>query len=484
MAINSNKYLKQILLLLFVFYFLYKLIIAFSYSSDIGGIEQSIVYSISNYLQGGSIYSDPESSNYSISQYAPIVYSVNVIFNKILGTKDYYDVHQIYVIGRCLSLIFNCLFFLVFYRLMVKKIKLNNITSLGISIFMFFSLWVVYFGVRPDPIYNFIFIGIVYYFIDFLEDESRIKSLIFSSILVGLLFFAKQSAIQVIPIIPLFLLFTRRIKKAFLFGFISFLVLLVSLGLSSLIFGSFFLKNIVGGVANGIDIKNAIELFLKYFSRNTILFVLGVWGIMSLFSDFKFNKKSFISFSLLLTLLFSFVLCTKPGAGINYFNEFGVLALLFFSISVKQLFELFPAQKLNNIILTIVLIVSPVYFFRNFYIEDSVNFKEVFSSKSYESKVEFVKMFKHKYLRNNEKVMTFDFTLNSLLAKNVVLPNKDMVPWVSPFDYSELEKDYLSKKIRFVIQNKNDLTRSYMSIDFSKFKVVFSNSDYIIFENK
>ncbi|UFH55091.1 glycosyltransferase family 39 protein [Spirosoma sp. KNUC1025] len=190
----------------------------FLVNPDIGGIESNIVYSVLRMLSGYPLYDNPEIAPYAITQYSPIYYYLTVGVAQLSGlTPD--DVYYVYIVGRCISLVFNGIYAWGIYQL-ARKVASPTSISVLVSLVAFCLLPPQSYA-RPDSQYNAFVVWTLLAVIRWMNSD-RNKSLLFSTILVALLaaiaLFCKQSAICLPIIIGGYLvLFSRRPWQIFPF---------------------------------------------------------------------------------------------------------------------------------------------------------------------------------------------------------------------------------------------------------------------------
>lgn len=475
-----NK-LKSIYLLysVLIFYVAYRFLLIFSYSLDLGGVEENVIYTLTNYFSGSSIYSNPEADNYSITQYSPILYIFNIGLDYLFSVKGALDYHQIYVTGRLMNLLINLTSLFLFFKLLSSKLNIDKVFSFAISVLMFFLLTRFHFSVRPDALYNLTFILILYFSLDIIEGSKDIRHFVVTCFLLTVLFLVKQSAVQIIPLYPIFFLLRKRYSCFFKFSIVFFLIFSFLLFFFHIVLGKFFLINIIGGIINELSVNNAIELFFKYFSENLIIIFFFVSSLFYFVNNklIKYEPQiQFLVYSSVLSFITSLILTSKIGAGINYYNEFGVLVLILFSLLFSKY-----VINLKYVFVGLIFTVCFVNLFRSYYHEHSIDIKNINKKELWSTQEIFVKKIMP-FLGGDSKILCFDRRINLLLPNYVIVPNKDIVPNQSPFDYTTLRCYFSQGKIKYLIQDKSSIKRSYMGLDFSNFKPVLTYYDLILFQ--
>lgn len=216
-----NRILVFISLIVFLFFLFYRILLIFKYTTDLGGIENSVIYFVQRSMAGLPIYTNPELPPYSIAQYPPYYLLLNSILGKLFGINPDM-VFEVFVLGRVISLIFNLAYVFMVYRTSRKIFDIDPLKALVVSVMSFVFLEITVFA-RADSIYLFIFFLSLYYFLCWAKRNSVGQQnagyfLMISSSLAAIGFFCKQSAIF-LPMITVswLLFFQRRFKDAVIY---------------------------------------------------------------------------------------------------------------------------------------------------------------------------------------------------------------------------------------------------------------------------
>jgi hypothetical protein len=499
---SITEKLKKTNILNLVFYtsvgftFLYLLLrfaLVFSYSNDIGGIESSVIYSLSKVLNGLPLYGDPEAKNFDITQYAPVLYVVNLFFDKGFSFDPLKNVHEIYIVARLINLIVNVLAGILLARLFIRKLGIDKkMAFIGVSLF-FLYLTRFHFAGRPDALFNLDFILFLYYFVAYLQTpvefkKKRIIYFVLASFFIAFSFFIKQSGIQFFGIVPLFFLLKVEIKKFLSFSFLTGLFLIFFLFVFQAMFGEYFFKNIIGGIKNGMKLTNAFDLFSNFYLKSSVIFVFGVLGMFYYFLKLRTELEKFISLSIGFIFIFSCLLTTKVGAGINYFNEFIVITIVFAVMEIKKIqsieLSIQPYFRFGSVLFGLyILFLFPNLISQKIYHEHMEHLK---AEKSVlDGKIKLAQLLQKK-LKEDPRVyfVSFDTDINILLSAKAAVPNKDMVPFQTNFNYDLFRKEVGNGTIKYVVYNNDRIVNSFMATNFNAFTVLYRDQLFTIMENK
>jgi hypothetical protein len=71
-----------------------------------------------------------------------------------------------------------------------------------------------------------------------------------------------------------------------------------------------------------------------------------------------------------------------------------------------------------------------------------------------------------------------------MLPTHAMVPNKDIVPTQSKFNYKKVTEHYYSGLIKYIVKPRTYAISEFMGADFTGCKEVFSTADYVVLENK
>ncbi|MDB3907496.1 hypothetical protein OAK35_01625 [Crocinitomicaceae bacterium] len=467
----------------FVLFLIVRIILVNSYAADIGGIENNVIYNVSKMLEGGALYEHPESGNFNITQYSPIYYQTLYGICKLSNLNSLQHVHTMYYLGRALSLLFNLMGGYFLLRLCIKEFSVHrNLALIAICLY-FLNLSQIHFAARPDGLFNLIFIGILYCTLLYLKRDQLVY-LIGASVLVAVSIFVKQNGIQFLILLPAFFLLTSRFKAAM----ISFGVMIIGSGLLFVlyqgVYGENFMLNVFGGLDNGTSLARMYYVFSHYFQRHSLIFIAGLLLSVQFFNRKQDAELRFISFALVGTFVFAFVTSSKVGSWVNYYNEFSIavilLATVMISRKVAQEESKNSTWKKVGVVLVLFLSVLIPYNFTHKIFEVHANHFGT-TTKAYEDGYEIATELEY-ILRDKYFFISFDPRIDCMLPERSVVPNKDLVPSQSSFDYAEVIKLQAHGQIRcIVIPNDIELPRDFMGFPLTDYGLDYENDSYSIY---
>jgi hypothetical protein len=463
--------------------------LVFSFAPDIGGVESNVLYSISKVLAGGALYDDPESKNFAITQYGPVYYELVIKTCHILGYTPPVHVHEMYVIGRLWSFIFNLLSAWLIFRILFSLLHCGREFSIIASSLFLIHLTRIHFAARPDALFAFLFAGLLYACAQYLlSDDATVKN---KSLNVGLVIsafslFVKQTGIEFFFILPGFFFFTFQFRRFFQ----TLLWMGVTAAFLFLLFKNlyepWFVENTFGGLKNGISLTRTYDVFSHFFQKYQLFFVLGI-----LYSLYFFDRKATEAqrfFAWLVMSLFIFALGTgvKEGSWINYYNEFMMAVLIAMGLVWNEVKDRFRADETIHyytvLFFTVyILIIQPTTIAQKFFHEHLEHLR--MSSLSYQQ-AQQVSDYLSRQLKEGEYFLSFDENLNAMLPLACVVPNKDLVPLQSGFNYTQFHAMMRNHQVKFVILPLSSGAFNYFGYQSTSFKELAQRDGYRIFLNE
>lgn len=302
-----------------------RLKLTFSISTDLAGVEQNVIYSIQTFLDTGKLYTDPGHLPFSITQYTPIYHYVCAFTAKAFHVDPLSDIQQLYLIGRTWNIVFNVLSAVSVY-LIARRFGLHWRLAAILGFLAFISVFRQGFSVRPDSLYDCFSLWSVYLLIVFLDERkparSKLEYLFISLVLSVCAIFTKQSGIQLPVIFLTFFLFVREWKAfasasaIYLMVFSAFLLFFVML------YKDAFLKNVIGGLDNGISIHwFQSRVWGNGFKIKVILpAAAALYIVVAKLLVFKGDTiERFLCFCISGMFVFSAITILKDGSNIQYF---------------------------------------------------------------------------------------------------------------------------------------------------------------------
>ena len=471
-SVNSPVLLEVILLifslglLIGVGFIRYRLI--YLASSDIGGIESNVIYSIQRYMAGYALYASPETAPYSITQYSPLYYRVVAALGLLMHTGPD-AILGLYRLSRTVSLVANIVYAVLLF-LLSNRFLANVKLSAVVAITAFVLLPPQSYS-RPDSVYSLLVIATLYTVVRAIQANKPTPAyywLTGAVCMAALAIATKQTGI-ILPLIvaSYYAFFRGEWLKALSIG-LAMGVLSVGflLGLMPEHDPILLYVNIVKGVNQGLDWPsfkiNIIDHYLRTYSiHNAVGLPLCVWLIRQAKS-----AHACLGWFGLVLFLFSLITSLKWGSALNYFNEYIALTGLVAAIYLQQRIAVLYELRFVGTLLIFSLIGWAV-------LPNMPNFNwplalrsDALSEKPYEQQKEI-----SDYLTDSLNLKPSDFVfvtqynytyLNGLLYRNCLIPQQDMVAAVmyplKKINYAAFDKQISQKRIRFIITRFSETT--------------------------
>ena len=334
-----NYFLYVWILILLV----YRLLICFSFKSELANGESNNVWKAINVASGKHFYNNPEELPLEVFQYNPIselpIIGAALVFN----AKDVDYVYKVTVAGRCYQLLCTILLACLIYSICRKIFNIKFRPSLIATLISITMLTSLAFTIRPDSTMLLFLFSSIYTFSLFVKHNIR-KWMFLSVIFIVLSFLAKQDGLFIVAPFSMLLLFTKRYKDLFIFvlQFSSILVLTV-LGLY-LIFGDLYFVNTFLGIKNIMSFPQFVAVFDRANSFFGFFIISGI--VLSIFNLYR-GTLLLKLFSVLYLFYFFLSIATsfKLGSWVNYYTPNVILSILVLFAT------LFNYKELNNVLL-------------------------------------------------------------------------------------------------------------------------------------
>ncbi|MFN5829493.1 MAG: hypothetical protein ACK46R_01955 [Bacteroidota bacterium] len=471
----------------FLLFFLLRIFLIGSYDADIGGVENNVAYSISKMLCGDALYENPESGSFDITQYTPLYYYVATGISQLFHLNPLNDLHAIYAVGRSLSLCFNLLSLLVLFLMLNRQFKINKQLAIIATCTYFIHLTRIHFAARPDALFALLFLLMLACFVFFFQQHKHKNIYLIGGILIAVLsVFVKQTGIQYLVIIPAYFILTKEFK-IFLIATLSLAIgLVVGLFLFDQMYPGNFLLNTFKGINNGVSIARVYDVFSHFFLKYQVIMVLGM--LLSVRYFFGSDDKVFKFLSFMNVGIFSFAVVTsvKEGSWINYYNEFIALSIILIALEVKALIDhgIFQdrlASFVSYAAALYLIVLLPNVMLQKIFHEHFNHLKN--TSAIFAQRQQTAKWLSN-HLKKDTYFISFDDQINAMLPTHAMVPNKDIVPTQSKFNYKQVTEHYYSGLIKYIIKPRTSAISEFMGADFTGCKEVFSTADYVVLENK
>ncbi len=467
-----------------------RILLVFSTEADLGGIENNVIYSICKVLEGGALYENPENGNFNISQYSPLYYYLVTGLCQMFRLEPIENLYEIYIVARFASLFFNLLSLVVVFIILRGIYKISWPFLMPALAFTFLQFSRIHFSARPDALASFLFLLSVLFILKNLaldpKNSRKITALILATVVISIGIFTKQSGVQLL-FIPLFYFFIGE-KKSFYISSVGIVFFsLTMFGWFYLIYGQAFTQNTVGGLNNGVSLAQCFDVFSHYSSLFQMVMLFAVALLFLKKSRTVDRSRQFLRLLMGITFLFAVISSIKLGSWINYYNEFTLSALLFITIELNRVFagsstKSFSAEISALFVITCLVFMLPNLVITRYFHENSNQFS--FDTDVYDKRMRLAQTLKEE-LNVHHYFVSFDPYLNSMLPLHAAIPNKDLLPPVSKFDYSGFYQNANQGKIRFWILPKNKLNpHFFMGVDLQSLTSSMFDDDFTLLRSE
>lgn len=360
-----RKYkLHYAVLLIFVSILLInRVLLATSYSIDIGGLEYYFIGVLQRMHASKELYPDPLAFPNANCLYTPLYFYILRICYKIMNIDVNTDIHKMLVIGRFFSIV---LIFGQFYFIS-KIIKRFNASAL--VILLSFTLYILLisehmFATRPDSLKILFFSAFVYYHIEYHFSGYALRNLFFSIICALLAVLSKQDIMVHIGICMVCVALVKWNKKILVQLLLYVTGCATLFGCLWLIYGQFvFINLFLLNVQTITNITKAYVVVLIVFSiLRTLPFMLMT--INNFRNSKDVTEKELIRYICLVSVLLfglSHFFLLRAGANLNYTYELVVVLIVDFAIYLY----LQKAIKKTNKTIQVVLLVIYLFLMKN-----------------------------------------------------------------------------------------------------------------------
>jgi len=464
-----------------------KRILMFSYAPDLGGFERNVIWGIQQIMLGKPLYSNPDGTPFAIVQYMPAYYYLIAIIGKILSI-DPLDAHSVYSLARCFNALLSLGSVFILYRIASLHLRIPQTIAIFVSSLAF--LWMEAFTIsgRPDCFKGFVFQCLIYVLLQYPSNRKRYVFPL-AILLSVLAFFIKQDGLVFCFILPAVLFLQKEWKQML----IACLSLLLSVAIIFFLFqygtNGDFVRNVLGGLHNGISISWFAGAFSGYFSVMAVLFGLAL--VMSL--EFLFEKNYALHvlgagfvFTFFPQLLFSL----KYGSGPNYFLECTLISLIFLGImlhrlSSKSVFQhAFTDYLFGAIVLVLLFLTSAFHWLTGGFLHHE---SELYANYEQQKKVV-------KWIHDNKKQVNFktlvltnrqwEDHITTLLADHVIAPCRDVSIQVfnakKQTGFGPLKSEIESGLVDFIVSDGNQIS-PFLKFDYERYHPVAKIGEFTIF---
>lgn len=291
-----------------------------SYSLNLSGEEQNVMYGLIKMDLGMPLYTDPEDVPFDVIQYTPGLYYLVTGVGAITGL-DGEDPRSVYVVARSVGLVLNLLFVAAAFALARWLGARVGASALWASVL--FSLLVMQVYSRPDALHLTLFAASMLLFFGSLRKKGREEAwqMGLATVVACGAVLAKQSGALTLFIIGGYLLFTRQWSLFLRQVLIGSAVLGLAFGVLAWHYdGQVLFKNIVTGIQNG-PYASMIWLDMNFHhpARMLVQAVCLVLAVLMLRNPDAVRKA--IGTGLLLSFFFAIFTTMKHGSSPGYHSE-------------------------------------------------------------------------------------------------------------------------------------------------------------------
>lgn len=484
--------LKQVKIFYAFFYFfllvllILRICVVFSYHGQLAGVDNNFDYPVMRLLHSLSIYPDPENYPFAVNPYGPLFFYASWSICLLTGVSAN-DGIQIYFVTRGLCLLFDCITFLMLFRLASRYLNISKRVALFSSLFFFYVI--SYWGYTMNRSDSLVLMWFSIIILLLFSKQERKSGTFWLAILCTAAIFSKQNAIITPALVIIVLIYFRRWKQIWLFiglfivtfsGFFYFFTRLFPNGN--------FIAHFSSALNNRIDLKWYYTDILKRLAESFIIipFAMGVflstkWIIKS--QDKKIVALSFIT---IIATAWGFALALKWGSHVGYLQEslFCVTCILAYAAAGRKegsLPEKLPGAALFILSIIYIHILLQIYFY---YVNDRKEEK-----KQYAVEKDLANNLLKELNGNNKYIFAYTDPYNDffkvLLQGKSVLPNIDAVScctWPDKrFNYAKLKEGFLNGNIEFIIFESRHIYPSYFDVQFNKYIYYKTFDKYTIF---
>jgi hypothetical protein len=485
-----NKYLHQLILIVVVFI---AIILFFNVNLeqikcehfDLNGIESYFVQVIVRNNCGIDYYTNPYQYPFYTNGYTPLYYILGDFFYKLRqlsyepNFESLFEIyhHYRYVSAFCTILTFVIILFFLF------RIK-TSITQFLIGCLIIFSVFFSFpstnISVRGDSLTMLFFILhsiIIYYLLE--KGKIFFKNIILLSLIGGLAFYSKQTAVSFLIALPFFLLINKNVRQFLSYSITFGLFILSGFALFYSFYGDVFFENCFVLPKSDFNLHwGGYTLSSLFANQNGIVLFIG---LLIASHNIKLKKFDIDYFSVLVILSFfvNVYFSFKSGSWINYFNETIIASsiLLFKTLSSLNFDKKYVNQMVLIFFMFYVLIIKSQEAFLpqrpNLYLSGE---QKAMINKQVE------------YLISNLNGKTFfsnsDY-LNTILSNRLFYPNINVNKYYENKIKDKLLTSINSGDLKYLVfpkENQQGLDELFGVSIKEKFKLVFTIGDMAFYE--
>lgn len=467
-----------------------------SYLPDISGSETSTILPIQLLINGDPIYTNPEEAPFRLTQYTPLYFSIVSFFYKLTSWTAF-EVHKVFLASRAFSIGFTILASVLSgYMVYLVSIR-NRIVSVLSALFIYHVLafWLLT-GSRPDSLLVLLTSVLLLTIYKAANSDKNSEAWWYLAIFIAVsAFFVKQSGAIHSIAIGVYFIVIRQWKMLFritLAGVLFFCLHLLILPVNTI---PLFFTNIIGGVAN----STSFDWFYDWTLKSWVLQFAMLMVLNLMISAYHFVKRPtsfflFLSIASPLFFLFATLTSLKIGAGVGYYQDYLILAVI-------QIAAFFTDKNERSKIggefgrIGISLYLLFVYFYCALFV--FMTYKNVLLNDQSATYIEQRKVAEYllteKGLKKEdwisvESKTTSDYFIRHFLYNQTLTPFKDLVYLANKnqtFDFSEFRNMIDKGQIHYVITDRGNFPKNILNYSFGN-TLKFSSTigPYDIYESK
>lgn len=418
------KILAVVCLILAAVVLVNRLYLVDAYTADMEGIEQTFVFFTQRLLMHKTVYIQPDTEPFYMTQYSPASMYVYALQAKLMGIGAYDNLHRLYTAGRGLNLFLNIFSALLAGVIVVKILGRSKYLGIIAGCLSFAFFYTHDYAIRPDSVKSFVAISGMLFWLLYIKKQ-QLKWLVAACLLFALAVFSKQDAMYLFAAVAFYTLIYMR-RKTFLVGSISVASLLVVGGIFYWLEGPEMILNMTYSLNQGITFEY-YKMAFPHFLGPIML------GVILLFMLRKSRKLLQTEPVLLATLFFAGVIFVfaslfsiKFGANPVYYMDF--IILFFIGLAGILGSERFKTQfntfEKVVIVLVIALVLGREYnsghFVKRIYNADQNKFEQT----SYEELTQLATEFRDGTypLQPGQYILTFNKALVNHIPDLVIFP--------------------------------------------------------------
>ncbi|MCF0038559.1 hypothetical protein [Dyadobacter fanqingshengii] len=448
-----------------------------SYHPDISGSEGSSIVPIQLLVSGNPIYLDPEDAPFRLSQYAPIYSTIVATFCKIVGWSAL-EVHKIYLASRLWSNLFVLAtvgLLGVFLNRLTKKPFIAIIASL--YIFHVLSFWFLTTS-RPDSLLILLTTLFIFSCYNALKEDGN-QFWFYPAIFIAVTaFFVKQSGAILAISAGVYWILNREWKM--LLSLTAFGMVVMGLYLAILPINTIdlFFTNIIGGVANSASWEWFYDWTLQHWLLQFAPLIIANMIVSGYIIYHRYsNFLLFLTLCCFLTFIFSTSTAFKIGAGVGYYQDYLILAVIQITLFITHSAN---AYRFNQGFFRIAASFYMLFAFLHCTLFVFMKYKSAIHSNFERNYIDERNVSEYLYHEKNLKPREWvyicggnnleGYFLNHFLVNNALIPFADLVYLANlngTFRFDKFESMVRRKDIKYVISLKGIVPTNILNVDFT-----------------